>query len=553
MNDLPTAPLDEHFAALLLRLHGAPHPVLERAAQAVSAARAEGHICVPVSAADAGALRATRVVGAPGEFRPLILDAHDRLYLHRYWAYEAELAAAIRARLGVAAECDAPLLERGLTRLFGKAGELANWQRVAAETALRQSFCVITGGPGTGKTWTVAAVLALLEEQWAARGTRLRVALAAPTGKAAARMKESVQRTIETDPKFAGLTLVPEATTLHRLLGTIPDSPYFRHDATRPLALDAVLVDEASMVDLALMAKLLAATPLTARLVLLGDRDQLAAVEAGNVLADLCHATQSAHLVALRENRRFGAESGIQRLSERVNAGDADGAFAVLGTGASDLTSRPLPAAAALGDTLRANVLAGYRACCETDDPRTALEHLAAFRILCALRRGPFGVEHLNRLAERVLADAGLIEPHATAYRGRPVLITTNDYPLHLFNGDVGMLLPDPESDGALRAWFLDAAGALRRILPARLPAHETVFAMTVHKAQGSEFGRVLFILPDRDTPVATRELLYTAITRARHSVELWHRPEVLRAAIARRTERSSGLREALAQASSGD
>jgi exodeoxyribonuclease V alpha subunit len=563
------SPLDTHFAALMLRLHGTPHPMLERAAQMVSAHRGEGHICVTIPPEEAEELRATRVVGAPGDFKPLILDAHGRLYLHRYWQYEAQLAAAIRARIGSEAAFDARLLQRGLARLFGKATQDADWQRVAAETAVRRNFCVITGGPGTGKTWTIVAVLALLHEQCAARGEKLRVALAAPTGKAAARMKESIQRTMTSDLRFADAhgPLEHEATTLHRLLGTVPDSPYFRHDAERPLAVDAVIVDEASMVDLALMAKLFAAVPASARLILLGDKDQLASVEAGYVLGDICDAPQPEHIVELRRNRRFAEGSGIQRLSRAVNAGDADAALAQLETPHADLSSTSLPRPAALAEALRAQVLDGYRACLETDDPHTALSRLGAFRILSAVRRGPFGVENLNRLAEQALADAGLIEREtarvgqtfslpvgdrgqnvrATFYRGRPVLITVNDHQLGLFNGDVGMLLPDPEAGGELRAWFLDAAGKLRRILPARLPAHETVFAMTVHKAQGSEFQRVLFLLPDRDTPVATRELVYTAITRGRDAVELWHRPEMLRAAIARRTERASGLREALA------
>jgi exodeoxyribonuclease V alpha subunit len=545
----PITPLDTHFAALMLRLHGAPHPVLERAARWVSAQRAEGHICATIAAEDAAQLRSTRVVGAPGEDKPLILDAHGRLYLHRYWQYESQLAAAIRARIGTEAAHDPALLQRGLTRLFGKKTKTADWQRLATETAVQRNFCVITGGPGTGKTWTVVAVLALLHEQFAAQRKKLRVALAAPTGKAAARMLESIQRTLERDPAFADArSAIPhDATTLHRLLGTIPDSPCFRHDAARPLAVDAVLVDEASMVDLALMAKLFAAVPPGARLVLLGDKDQLASVEAGYVLGDICHAPLPGHIVELRKNRRFAEGSGIQLFSQSVNAGDAEAALALLDTPRADLLSAPLPAPAALPDALRARIIGGYRACLDTHDPREALTQLGKFRILCAVRRGPHGVENLNRIAEAVLTDAGLIESETTgAYRGRPVLVTVNDHPLQLYNGDVGILLPDPEAGGELRAWFLDAGGNLRRILPARLPAHETVFAMTVHKSQGSEFQRVLFLLPERDTPVATRELLYTAITRARDSVELWHRPEVLRTAIARRTERTSGLRDAL-------
>ena len=526
------------------RLHGAPHAELARAARTVSAWRAAGHICAPVAEADGHRLRETRVVGAPGEDKPLILDG-GRLYLQRYWQYEADLAAAILARLDARPKYDEALLAYRMASFFQ---DDRSRQKVAAELVMRRSFSVITGGPGTGKTWTVAVVLALLADVGATR-----VALAAPTGKAAARMKESILRTLEREPALAqyrGL-LNPEAMTLHRLLGTIPDSPYFRHDATRPLAVDAVIVDEASMVDLALMAKLFAAVPMSARIVLLGDKDQLASVEAGNVLGDICNTSGAEHsgapigehIVELTENRRFAQDSGIHRLSALVNMGAADRALEVKG---NDIAWKPLPAPAALGAALRERVLDGYRACLEAAEPREALTRLGAFRILCALRRGPYGVENLNRLAEQTLADEGLIAPDGAFYRGRPVLITTNEYTLGLFNGDVGLLLPDAESGGELRAWFLDAAGALRRVLPARLPAHETVFAMTVHKSQGSEFGRVLLILPDRETPVATRELVYTGITRACEAVEIWHEPAALRAAIARRTERASGLREAL-------
>jgi len=539
----------------MLRLNGAPDAALELAARAVSAWRGEGHTCVPIAAIDgknlARKLRACAVVGAPGELKPLILDDAGRLYLQRYWAYEAELAAAIRRRLS-AADCDEALLAKGLARLFPEA-EDDGGQREAARTAVTKKFCVITGGPGTGKTYTMARVLALLADQFAAGSRPLRVALAAPTGKAAARMQESLARAVAAMPADEALRQLRlgEASTIHRLLGTIPDSPYFRHDRAHPLALDVVIVDEASMVDVALMAKLFGAVPDAARIVLLGDKDQLASVEAGNVLGDICGggsaAPIAAHIVELKKAHRFHAESGIQRMSALVNAGEAGAAIELLRGGkCADIAGDATPRARALEAALGPRVIAGFRDFLECDDARAALERLGDFRILCAMRRGPHGVENLNVLAERLLASEGLIATQSAHYHGRPVLIRANNYQLRLFNGDVGLILRDAEAGGELRAFFVDAAGALRRVLPARLPSHETSFAMTVHKSQGSEFERVLLVLPDRDTPVATRELLYTGLTRARRAVELWADEAVLRTAIARRTVRSSGLRESL-------
>ena len=559
--ELLTSPLDEQFASLLLRLNGAPDPTLEHAARTVSAWRAEGHICVPLSALGETASRerllASRVVGQPGEFKPLILDRSDRLYLQRYWQYEAELAASLQRRLEQPVTFDARLLAAGLKRYFDAPADAIDLQRIAAETAVRKAVCVISGGPGTGKTRTVVAVLALLHEQFAARGAAPRIALAAPTGKAAARMKESIQAAVEGSPEFAELRgkLPTEAATLHRLLGSIPGSPYFRHHADRPLAVDAVIVDEASMIDLALMAKLIAAIPATARLILLGDRDQLASVEAGSVLGDICNTAGEAgakvrmaeHIVELRKNYRFQQDSGIHRMSQLINRGDAEESLRLLQSGdASDVRLRTNPTPPELAGALHQLVVPGYSPFLTEPKPLEALQRLSDFRVLCAVRRGPSGVDNLNRLIEQALVEEGLIQPGATHYHGRPVLVQVNDYGLRLFNGDVGLILRDPDSADELRAFFPDGAGGLRRLLPARLPLHETTFAMTVHKSQGSEFERILFVLPEADAPLLTRELVYTAVTRARSSVEIWANPGVLQTAIERRTVRASGLREAL-------
>lgn len=532
--------LDRQFGDFLERLAGSAAAEVRLAAMCVSRARAAGHICVtvpeiaaiestPTAATLRKKLRASKVVGAPGDFTPLILDAHDRLYLRRYWEYEQQLAEAILHRAASARSSDVD--------------DETDLQQVAAAKAVTSHFTVITGGPGTGKTRTVQTILALLAAQ--PDGDRLRIALAAPTGKAAARLTEAVRAA---QPGV-------EATTIHRLLGYLPGSPYFRHDADRPLTADFVIVDEASMVDLALMAKLVAAVRPDARLILLGDRDQLASVEAGSVLADICAAAESAApneplhgaVVALRRNYRFAESGGIYRVSTAVNGGDAEAVMAALQTSADgEAQWQPLPAAAKLSSALRERVIAGFSPYLGTDDPIQALTQLQQFRILCAVRHGPFGTENLNAVAEEILAEARLIVPRRGCYPGQPLTITQNDYNLGLFNGDSGVILPDREDDGELRAFFLSAEGKLRRFLPSRLPQHETAFAMTVHKSQGSEFQRLLLLLPEKDSPLLTRELLYTAITRAREHVEIRAAESVLRAAVTRRVTRASGLREAL-------
>ncbi|HOX55969.1 MAG TPA: exodeoxyribonuclease V subunit alpha [Candidatus Paceibacterota bacterium] len=593
--------VDRHFAAFIEAQHGRAQPMLALAAALASRQRGEGHICLDLAGLagkvfpdkpTAGVipiqlphlkdwlkdLGASEVVGVPGEFRPLILDDRHRLYLHRYWNYEQSLAKAIRAR--AIEQSDGPdpaAFKQKLQALFPpEPGGGVNWQAVAAMAAVRRKFCVISGGPGTGKTHTLVLILALLLEL--DRSRKLRIAVTAPTGKAAARIQDSIQRVKEKLP--CGDTIkaqLPErATTIHRLLGYVPDSTQFRYNADNLLPYDVVAVDEASMVDLALMAKLFDAISPSARVILLGDKDQLSSVEAGAVLGDICSAAVPVNpdagglpeksgsagslalpanhtlgdcVVQLQRNYRFGEQSGIYRLSSAINAGQAEEVWRVLrdcqGSREGDLVGVALPCRAALKEALRQQVIAGFSAFLKASDPLQALAALAQFRILCALREGPFGVASLNEMTEDIVEEEGLISRQDPWYDCRPIMITRNDYNLKLFNGDIGLILPEGGS-GEPRAFFAGPDNTVRKFLPLRLPEHETAYALTVHKSQGSEFDRVLLVLPDRDSPVLSRELLYTGITRARKGVELWYAEAVLCAALARQVRRTSGLRDAL-------
>jgi len=591
--------LDRNFAAFICRQEGEAAPLLELVASLASSAVGGGDICLhlaeiagrdiriggtetglPDLAALSGALEATRVVGRPGEFRPLVLDREGRLYLYRYWKYEQDLA---RVLLRKAAEeepvPDETLLASGLARLFpaSAAGE-TDWQRVAALAALRRRLCVISGGPGTGKTSTVIRILALLLEQ--AAGRHPRIALAAPTGKAAARLADSIRLMKERlDCAAAVREAVPEeVSTLHRLLGALGTTGRFRYSADTPLPFDVVIVDEASMIALPLMARLAVALKPDARLVLLGDRDQLASVEAGAVLGDICRgggkepfspdfarfAARIAGdrippddapetlppltdaLVVLKKNYRFGDDSGIRAVSVSINDGKGEEALELLtGGNFSDIGWRGLPLPDELEKALAGPVTTGF-GYLGAATPTEALARFDSFRILCALRRGTYGVAEINSLVERILGRAGLIDPTDRWYHGRPVMVTANDPTLRLFNGDVGIVFRPPGNEAPPRVCFPAPDGGVRDISPLRLPEHETVYAMTIHKSQGSEFGRVLLLLPGHDSEIMTRELLYTGITRARNGAEVWGRREVFVSAASRRINRKSGLKSAL-------
>jgi exodeoxyribonuclease V alpha subunit len=558
---------------------------------------------------------------------PLVLSGR-RLYLRRHWRQETRLAAALRQRVrqgageraaAGAGPADIAVARHMLDRLFPPEATTDCWQKLACALALRGRLTLITGGPGTGKTWTAARLLVLLQAVHDSSSKRLnassesealsplRVALAAPTGKAAARLRQSIAAALRSLPATVSAPVellgTTPSLTLHALLGARFGTRQLARDADHPLAIDLLIVDEASMVPLEMMAALFDALPASARVVLLGDRDQLASVESGDVLGDLCRGTEpgqpgfgyradtvqwlqaaagveppadslgdgsdlAQQTVMLRTSRRFAGPIG--RLAGAVNDGDAAAALRLLGpelhAPVALLAARQadqLPALALNGRTDAADAqgygvwlrqLAGRpQQASGFEDWATAVLHsFDSFRVLCAVREGPWGVTGLNAAIERLFVERGLLRKRGEWYEGRPVVVTRNDSALGVFNGDIGIALRSPRTDGdgagGLRVWFAGGEG-LRSLSVARLADVETAFAMTVHKSQGSEFGHVLMVLPDEDRAVLTRELVYTGITRARLAFTLVAADAaVLERAIGRRTRRFSGLADRLAE-----
>ncbi|MFN2329740.1 MAG: exodeoxyribonuclease V subunit alpha [Chromatocurvus sp.] len=582
-------------------------------------------------------LQAWSAVGEGEGSEPLVLDNH-RLYLRRYWRHEVLVTRALTARLAGPGEMPAALLREVLDRLFPPSdprAELARWQKLACALGARSAFTIITGGPGTGKTTTVIRLLALLQVLSLEAGDRpLRIRLAAPTGKAAARLNEAISGQIGQLTSLAlpqsdrVLASIPSAvTTLHRLLGARPDTRHFRYHRFHPLPLDMVVVDEASMIDIEMMSALLEALPPQARLVLLGDKDQLASVEAGAVLGSLCARAEAAHylpglanwlrdasgwplepdyqdsdgrpldqaVAMLRHSFRFDDRSGIGELARAVNAGDSARAMAVLrDEHFDDASCLPLGGPHDEGDWglrddgLQADRLRGLaslalhgrqhdastgysdylgviRGTGSSQRPsaqarredwdrwaQSVLEAHAGFQLLTPLRSGHYGVAALNEQIEQALVRADLIVKPAVDshwYEGRPVLVTGNDYGLGLMNGDVGVALHSPVEFGVpergltLRVAFSTGDGGVRWVLPSRLQHIETVFAMTVHKSQGSEFAHTALVMPESLSPVLTRELVYTAVTRAKTQFTLLYASEeVVVQAVQRRVARQSQL-----------
>ena len=573
MDAIQLSSLDHHFADFVTRIEGKPCQGLWIAAALVSSLTCRGHVCLELSKAagygiipfktevepmqtpPAGRwqelLSGCDTVGRPGDYTPLVLDAAGRLYLHRSWDSERRVADGILVR-SAPLSVDVAGFTAGLDRYFPATAGAGDLQREAALAAISRRFTVISGGPGTGKTTTVARILALLIEL--AAGDPPCILLAAPTGKAAMRLKQSIVKSVEQLALTEAVrsALPEEVSTIHRLLGVIPGRSAFRHNRENPLPCDVLVVDEASMVDLPLMSRLLDALRIDTRVIMLGDRDQLASVEAGAVLSDICAggspgtviSVDRPAIVHLTKSYRFTDESGIGRLSRLVNSGDGDGALALLKSGRySDVCWRSLPSAETFAESLSAAVSEGFAALVRSTTPADALDALELFRVLAPHRYGRHGVDNLNCLIDSALSRMRPAASSATALI--PLMITGNTYDLGLFNGDTGVLVGEKDGYGSA-AFFPDPESVVRRISVLRLPPHETAFALTIHKTQGSEFDSVLLILPEQMTELLSRELLYTAVTRARKRVEIWGDEEVFRRAVERRVARSTGLRDRL-------
>lgn len=655
--------LDATFAIFLWEEVPSAHPHLILAAMLASHQLGRGHVCldidqvlsdpefmlsVPLASPDGSetpsglmkqidpiefskALACSDLVGNSEGTSPLVLE-ENRLYLRRYWRYEQDIRNGIAQRLArqpeIQESLDMPAMREALDTLFSSTGSGdTNWQKIACALAARSPFSIITGGPGTGKTTTVVRLLALLQalelgkqQQHGAPQRALRIRLAAPTGKAAARLNESISSAVDSLPlgefdngEDIHAEIPRKVNTLHRLLGSRPDSRKFRHDSDNLLALDVLVIDEASMVDLEMMANVLNALPASARLILLGDKDQLSSVEAGAVLGVLCQRARDGHytretvdwveqatgeqidagivvdptgrpmdqsIIMLRYSHRFSSESGIGILAEAVNLGRSEDALQILRHGYKDLYY--LTVSGPRAESLRAVVrdgcvnndsskgsLYGYRHYLETasrerpadtagqvafdDWAACVLQAHRQFQVLCALRNGPWGLNSLNERIAQWLHKDGLIPAKDGWYLGRPVLVTRNSYGLGLMNGDIGITLEVPASqrnsdETGMRLMVAfpsgDGTQGVKWVLPSRLQHVETVFALTVHKSQGSEFTHTVLVLPDAPSPIVTRELVYTGITRAKSFLTLINPGEedLLVKAVKRQVQRSSGL-----------
>ncbi|BBX34895.1 exodeoxyribonuclease V subunit alpha [Mycolicibacterium mageritense DSM 44476 = CIP 104973] len=539
MLDHEFEPADIHVAQRLTALAGETDESVGLAVAAAVRALRGGSVCVDLRSvapefdldADAwlAAVSASPLtVGPP----PVLRLFGDLLYLDRYWLEEQQVCDDVLALVAARPADGAP----DVARLFPEGFEE---QRAAANVALSQGLTVLTGGPGTGKTTTVARLLALLAEQAALAGRpALRIALAAPTGKAAARLQQAVQ--LEVDRldlidrrRLAGL----QATTLHRLLGARPDtSSRFRHHRANRLPHDVIVVDETSMVSLTMMARLLEAVRPQTRLILVGDPDQLASVEAGAVLADLVDGLGERGVAALRTSHRFGESIGA--LASAIRVGDADRALEVLAAGGDHIDWVTSDATERLREVLVPHALA-MRQAAILGDGRAALATLDEHRLLCAHRRGPYGVAQWNRQVERWLTEETGEPLWATWYAGRPILVTANDYGLKLYNGDTGVTVATPDG---LRA----VVGGAGSFAPGRLTEVETMHAMTIHKSQGSQADEVTVLLPEVESRLLTRELFYTAVTRAKTRIRVVGAEPEVRAAITRQAVRATGLRKRL-------
>ncbi len=564
----------------------------------VSKKLSEGHICLKLDDLETdrevlpeyfksafrapAALSEESLVGHNPEDRKPFILYNNNLYLHKYFSYETQILNRIqkfRESEDLILEERSLMLGREaefLSALFpppaagSHSAAMADWQMVAAISAVLNNFTIITGGPGTGKTTTVARILALLYKT----DPDLKVALAAPTGKAAARMAESLRAaSFAAAPEIAAGFQKLEPLTIHRLLKYVPDSAYFKHNHDNPLRYDVVIVDESSMIDAALFAKLLDATGDNTRLILLGDKDQLASVEAGSLFGDLCQSQNSLnvfskeraqfinslisepfrqlqeehadkpsrnllfqHIIELKFSRRFSGEEGIGKFSKAVISNDRSTIRNFIAKPDAQVTLDPEYSQIRFEEFVRE-----YEDYIQERNILSALRKMNNIRVLCATREGNYGVFQLNRRIEKYLEQKRLIRLNAEFYENRPVMVTSNNYAVGLYNGDTGIVRSDEK--GTVKVWFEDGEGKLKSVLPGYISQAETAFAMTIHKSQGSEFKKVLVMLPpEQDVEILTRELLYTGVTRARTFVLVQGQENVILKAAERHVKRASGL-----------
>ncbi len=532
--------LNIHFARFLTARSGLSaqsSKLFYELAARLSGAMSAGHSCLPITEEERGLLTPTDLVSDGGPTPLIVHNFH--LYLNRYFHYESRLADQIRTMAGISYDLRE---ENGqlLDDYFGTDKADVDWQKRAAAVALEKRLTIISGGPGTGKTSTVVKIIALLLQ---AIDSKLTIGLAAPTGKAAMRLQLSIGASLDTltCPEEIRMSIPREAKTLHRLLGVQRNSPQFRHNSTNPMSWDVVIVDEASMVDLALMSKLVDALKPASRLILLGDKDQLASVESGAVLGD-CIKSLPDNTVELRKTYRFNGD--IKGLAESIKGGDFSATW-------SALEDSNIPDISLMGPNFSTYTGDRYTDYMEKVGQvkdiglEPVFSAFSGFQVLCSVHYGERGVVGINRSVEFYLAAKGFECKPDSWYGGRPVLVTRNDYSLGLFNGDIGICISDPD-DNRLKVWFESKGGGFKSYLPYRLPKCETAFAMTIHKSQGSEFEEVLVVLPLEDNRLLCRELLYTAVTRARERVRVCAEKHIMELGLSRQVQRYSGLAEQL-------